>query len=266
MHQAGALRPRTDTREDRAEARFLLITGQGDDGGVEIPQWVTPEMAKKLQSSTYEAQLMQMMTELLDVPMNVTGFRTIADLWDHGVLDAVYSLQAVDMTKVRQGVDIGSGGGFPGMVMAILYPEVEWVLVESRAKRADFLEDMSNKLGLENVTVFAQRAEDMIQMDPSWRESAEFVTARAVGPLAIALELSVPFMAVDGYGVYPKGSSQAADEVRVAKSLGRRLGAEFVSVSEPYGPRLSSRLVTVKKVHPTPVMYPRKARELGDRG
>ncbi len=231
---------------------------------IEIPEWVRPDMADRIQQGAYEPQLNRLTQLLLDAPMNVTGFRTAEDLWLHGIFDALCSVQEIDMSLVHEAVDVGSGGGFPGMVLAILFPDIEWVLIESRVKRAEYLELMGGALDLENVTVFAERAEDMVQSDASWREAAELVTARAVGPLSVAAELSVPFIRVDGFGIFPKGASQAADEVRVAKSLCKKLGAEVAKISDPYGVNQNSRIITLKKIHPTPVVYPRKARYLGE--
>jgi 16S rRNA (guanine527-N7)-methyltransferase len=221
-------------------------------------------MAERLTDDATQDKLNHLTELLLKAPMNVTGFRTAEDLWVHGVLDACFTIQALDMAGVEHGVDVGSGGGFPGMVLAILYPQVEWCLVESRVKRADYLELMARTLDLQNVTVYAERAEDLVQDDTSWRESAQIVTARAVGPLTVAAELSVPFMAVDGFGLFAKGASHAEDEVRIAKPFCKELGASVFSISDPYGTDGNSRLITLKKYMPTPVRFPRKARYLGD--
>ncbi len=230
-----------------------------------IPAWIAPHMAENLTTDAVQKKLSQLTDMLLNAPMNVTGFRTAEDLWMHGVLDAVYTVQALEMVQVEHGVDVGSGGGFPGMVLAVLYPDVEWSLIESRLKRADYLELMARTMDLQNVTVYAQRAEDMVQDDSTWRESAQIVTARAVGPLAVAAELSVPFLAINGFAMFAKGASQAEDEVRVAKPLCKALGAKVHSVSDAYGVNDNSRLITLTKVSATPLAYPRKARYLGDR-
>jgi 16S rRNA (guanine527-N7)-methyltransferase len=124
-----------------------------------------------------------------------------------------------------QAVDVGSGGGFPGLVMACAAPRTNFVLVEPLQKRARLLEDAALLLGLENVQVLGERAEDAGR-GPG-RGSASLVTARAVANLSELLEYTAPFAAPGGSIASAKGSGWEA-ELRASERAQALLSTRFV--------------------------------------
>lgn len=167
-------------------------------------------------------------------------------------------LLRVSCSRVRPGsvVDVGSGGGYPGMVIAAVLPGMAVSLVEPLQKRARLLEAMAVELGLGNVRVFPLRAEEAGRS--ALRDSAELVTARAVAPLAELLEYTVPLARVDGEVVLAKGSSLPG-ELEEARGAMAELGCSLVA-TEHARPLISLTLVfaTLRKSAPTPEKYPRR--------
>lgn len=111
-------------------------------------------------------------------------------------------------------LDIGSGAGFPGLVLAIAFPNLKITLLEPTLKRCNFLNAVINKLGLKNVNVINDRAENFISAK---REAYDLVTSRAVSRLNMLLELSIPFLRVNGYMIALKGKN-AELELNEAKN------------------------------------------------
>jgi 16S rRNA (guanine527-N7)-methyltransferase len=153
--------------------------------------------------------------------------------------------------------DVGSGGGFPGLVVAIAEPETAVVLVEPLQKRARLLAELAESLGLANVSVAAQRAEEAGR--GSWRDACAVVSARAVAPLPELLEYTAPLAAAGGLLALPKGSGLAAERASAVPAL-EALGCEE-EAAIAMRPEVSS-YVTVwlgRKPSATDARYPRRA-------
>ncbi len=101
-------------------------------------------------------------------------------------------------------MDLGSGGGIPGIVLAIAIPEYTFTLLDATGKKVAFLRECIDELGLENATAVQGRAEELAH-DIEWRSSFDLVTARAVTSLSALLELGLPFVRMKGWLVLPKG-------------------------------------------------------------
>lgn len=125
-------------------------------------------------------------------------------------------------------LDIGSGAGFPGLVLAIAYPNLQVTLLEPTKKRANFLIETVNMLRLKNVIVISERAEDYIN---NKRETFDIITARAVAPLRILLELSAPFAKVNGHLLLMK-SQNALQELLESKTALSALNLVLVAQKE----------------------------------
>lgn len=153
-------------------------------------------------------------------------------------------------------VDVGSGGGYPGLVVACVAPETRVSLVEPLQKRARLLEAVASALGLANVEVFAQRAEEAGR--GRLRETATLVTARAVAALPELLEYTTPFARAGGIIALPKGSAMAG-ELAAATSAMRELGCEPMD-SVAMRPAISKTVsvALLRKVAGTPERYPRR--------
>lgn len=163
---------------------------------------------------------------------------------------------------IREGArvcDIGCGGGFPSLVIAILRGDVSVLGVDSVAKKVKYVEDTASLLGLDNIVVSSRRAEELGQ-DKSYRESFDVVTARAVARLNTLCELCLPLVKVGGYFISMKSQS-TSEEVDEAKAGIKLLGGEIEGVytyTLTDGTETIERtIVKIKKTKSTPEKYPR---------
>lgn len=155
--------------------------------------------------------------------------------------------------------DIGTGAGFPGIPLKILQPEIQLFLVDSLAKRLDFLEVVIEQLGLREVKTVHSRAEDF-GINPQYRESFDRVTSRAVARLPVLLEYAVPLLKRHGLFLAAKGS-QVDDEVNESGKALKVLGAKVNRIARfTLGTEAEHRaIVIIEKIAQTPKTYPRKA-------
>ncbi|MEP6870353.1 MAG: 16S rRNA (guanine(527)-N(7))-methyltransferase RsmG [Anaerolineaceae bacterium] len=152
--------------------------------------------------------------------------------------------------------DVGSGGGFPGLVIAIVRPDAQIHLVEPLKKRAALLSEIVDALGLSNVLIHAVRGEEAGR--GPLRDSLAVVTARALAELRELLEYTAPLTAPGGCVAFPKGSSLTG-ELAAAISSVVALSCEFQSVT-PMRPAISATLsvAILRKLSPTAALYPRR--------
>ena len=152
--------------------------------------------------------------------------------------------------------DVGSGGGYPGMVAAVVLPATRVHLIEPLQKRARLLEEMAAELGLTNVTVHALRAEESGR--GPLRDACDAVTARAVAPLRELLEYTAPLCAVGATLALAKGSALPG-ELEAAVGAMAALGCEFVQ-ARPMRPEVALHVTVavLRKTAPTGERYPRR--------
>lgn len=151
-------------------------------------------------------------------------------------------------------VDVGTGAGFPGMIVKIDKPEVEVTLMEPTGKRVRFLQEVAIALDV-SVDIVKERAEEAARKQ--WRESFDVATARAVAALPTLCEYCLPLVRVGGFFIAMKGSD-AALEVKAAENAMQKLGGKLDKIQEFSLPDGSLRsLVFIKKVENTPKIYPR---------
>jgi len=195
--------------------------------------------------------------------MNLTAIRDAEEAWTRHIFDALTLLPLLaDLPEGAEVADIGSGGGLPAIPLAIALPHLRFTLIESTGKKADYLSAASAFLGLKNVTVLRARAEEIGQDFRVHREKYDAVTARAVGRMAMLLELTVPLAkapegdAPAGQIVLVKGE-KAAEELAEAKQALHMLHCVHAgTVETPTG-----RLVVIEKLRKTPRTYPRPVGE-----
>jgi 16S rRNA (guanine527-N7)-methyltransferase len=194
--------------------------------------------------------------------INLTAIRDPSEAVRRHILDSLAALPTLRAHGVDALVDIGSGGGYPGLPLAIALPARRAVLVDSVAKKAGFLEVAVAAVGLAGpIEVFAGRVE-ALAADRRHRERWPAVTVRAVGSLAEVAELALPLLAPGGILVVWKGGDLGA-ELEAGRSAVDLLGGEPAEVV-PVDPRLGLDghvLVTVVKRRPTPPVYPRDPAE-----
>jgi 16S rRNA (guanine527-N7)-methyltransferase len=172
--------------------------------------------------------------------------------------DSATVLWAAAVPEGARVADVGSGGGFPGVPLAILRPDLRVTLIEAVRKKAAFLERLPAELGLENVTILAARAEEVGQ-DAAQRGRYGVAVARAVAPLAVLWEYLLPLVGMGGLAVAPKGPGVLA-ELAGGERAARLLGGGRQTVHPFTLPRGAGErsVVVVEKTGPTPASYPRR--------
>lgn len=168
-------------------------------------------------------------------------------------------IPGVDSDKKFRLIDVGTGAGFPGIPLAIFDENIEVVLLDSLAKRVNFLQTVINELGLTNITAVHSRAEDGAQ-DSLYREQFDFAMARAVAAMPLLSEYCVPFVKVGGYFVAMKGGDVLEENKEAQKAL-KILGCSTSEIKTMSIGEISSErsLVFSKKISKTDKKYPRKA-------
>jgi len=187
---------------------------------------------------------------------NLTAVKDSSKAWTKHILDSLSLIPQLAEEGVEHVVDIGSGGGLPGIPLAITMPQVTFSLVESTKKKAVYLNEVVSQLGLDNVTVLADRAESLATTDGGFRDIADAVIARAVGPLNVLLELTIPFAKVGGVVIAIKGE-KAEQEIEHANKALHVLHAKVESSRRT----TTGTVVVIRKLKPTPKEYPRVAGE-----
>jgi 16S rRNA (guanine527-N7)-methyltransferase len=152
-------------------------------------------------------------------------------------------------------VDVGSGGGLPGLPLKIARPDLAVTLVEADQAKAAFLVQACAKLGLGDVEVLARRAEE-VGHDPTYREAFDVAVARALAPMPVLAELCLPLVRVGGRLLAQRTDKE---EVGAAEHAIEVLGGSIESVQPaPSTARRSGTIVAVAKIRPTPDAYPRR--------
>jgi 16S rRNA (guanine527-N7)-methyltransferase len=187
---------------------------------------------------------------------NLTAITDRDEAWQRHIFDSLTLMPFLGQAGAKRVIDIGSGGGMPGIPLAIVMPSVAFTLVEATGKKAEFLREAAERLALTNVAVINERAETIGQDHKAHREQYDAVIARAVGKLSVLLELTVAFAKVGGHVLAIKGE-RAQDEIAEAKRALHTLHCEVVNTHRtPTG-----TIVVIEKLRNTPRMYPRRPGE-----
>lgn len=187
--------------------------------------------------------------------MNLTAISGEEDTARLHFLDCAALLDLADFAGKRV-IDVGTGAGFPGLVLKILCPDMELTLLDSLDKRVKFLSTVCAELGLDDVRCLHARAEEA---PPELRESFDIACSRAVARLNLLSELCLPFVKPGGLFAAMKGP-EVTEELREAEQGIRLLGGEVerVAVYAVPGTELRHNAVLIRKVGETPKKYPRK--------
>ncbi|MBQ7230655.1 MAG: 16S rRNA (guanine(527)-N(7))-methyltransferase RsmG [Oscillospiraceae bacterium] len=185
--------------------------------------------------------------------MNLTAITAPDQVAKLHLLDSLTVLCCADL-KGKQVVDVGCGAGFPGMPLAIACPEAKITLLDSLAKRMNWLDTVLPELGVTNARTLTARAEEAVA---TRREKFDFATSRAVARLNILLELTAPYVRVGGKVLAMKGAA-AREELAEAKNAIKRLGLQLEEVRDFPIDGTNHSVIILKKVAPTPPQYPRR--------
>lgn len=190
--------------------------------------------------------------------VNLTNITEEDEFIEKHYIDSLLLWNSESFKKADKIIDVGTGGGFPGVPLAILYPEKEFVLLDSLKKRLNIIDSLTDELGINNVTTFHGRAEDAAKQK-DMREAFDLCVSRAVANLTSLSELCIPFVKVGGYFVAYKGPG-AYDEAKEAENAINILGGKLESITVPEGQKESEHtLITILKTANTLEKYPRKA-------
>ena len=192
--------------------------------------------------------------------INLSALRTEDTCWHGNVLDSLALTDAVDTGLIpapHMLMDIGTGGGFPLLPLAMVYPDARCTGVDSIGKKVAAVGRITQSTGLTNVTVIAERSENLAR-SPTHCEKYDTVTARAVAPLNILLEYASPFARIGGHVILWK-SMHIDEELTQAKNAASILGCTLVDryqydLGGDWGTR---QLLIYRKEEKTPKIYPR---------
>lgn len=193
--------------------------------------------------------------------MNLTAITDFVDVVEKHFLDSGMITKYFDFSSVSNFIDVGTGAGFPGIPLKILYPQVKATLLDSLNKRMVYLQNVVDKLELNHVELIHGRAEDFGK-DKAYREKYDLCVSRAVANLSTLSEYCTPFVKVGGYFISYK-SGNVDEELETAKAAIKLLGCKtrkvdkFFLQSETDGQGRS--FILIERLNVLDKKYPRKA-------
>ena len=204
------------------------------------------------------AQYYEMLIEKNKV-MNLTAITEFDEVIEKHFLDRISLGAVIDLTQPLKVLDLGTGAGFPGIPLKIVYPDLQITLADSLNKRILFLQEVIEALGLEGIEAVHGRAEEMAR-NVTFREQYDLCVSRAVANLSTLSEYCLPFVVTGGKFI-PYKSGEITEEVENAKNAVSRLGGSISDIHKfSFGENdLHRSFVMIDKVKKTPKTYPRKA-------
>lgn len=193
--------------------------------------------------------------------INLTAIKDDEGIAVKHFLDCLLVSKVADFKDGMNVIDVGTGAGFPGLVIAVAYPNVNVTLLDSTGKKLKAVENIAKEMGVKNVKIVHSRAEDAGK-NPEFREKYDFATARAVAELRVLLEYTLPFVNVGGSFLSLKGAT-AKEEIDGAGNSLKTLGGKIDGINDFTLPGGDKRaIIKVKKISQTSSKYPRPSAQI----
>ncbi len=191
--------------------------------------------------------------------INITSIKEKEEFIQRHYIDSLLCAPAKEFRKAKHIIDVGTGGGFPGVPLALIAPDKEFVLMDSLNKRIKIIQELCQELGIKNVTAVHDRAEDLAQKK-GHREAYDLCLSRAVANLSTLSEYCLPFLKRGGYFLSYK-SLDTGKEIKQAKKAIHILGGNIdrEEIADLDGFDLQHKIIFIKKIKRTPAKFPRKA-------
>lgn len=223
-----------------------------------LEKWIQSKLSIKLSPKQID-QFVLYLSELQkwNKKINLVSETSPKKIIERHFIDSLTCLKVSYLMEKIKLIDLGSGGGFPGIPLKIVQPNLQVTLVEPIKKKALFLSHISAVLKLENLSIVKDRAEKIGQ-DSKYREMFDVAVTRALSKFVVALELALPLVKVDGFYIAMLGSD-CEIQVRSARSVLEVLGGtlEQVIKIEDFPLAVERYLVIIKKIKSTPSQFPR---------
>lgn len=191
--------------------------------------------------------------------INLTRITEKEEVYLKHFYDSLTLFKTINLSEINNLCDIGSGAGFPGLLLKIVFPNINVTLVDSLQKRVNYLNTIIKQLDLKNIVAIHERGEDFARKN---YEKYDVVTARAVTNLKVLSEICIPLVKIDGYFIPMKSSVN--EELKNSQEIIKELGGEIEKIEEFYLPVENSlrTLIKIKKKYPTNRKYPRPINQI----
>ncbi|HIV80267.1 MAG TPA: 16S rRNA (guanine(527)-N(7))-methyltransferase RsmG [Candidatus Avanaerovorax faecigallinarum] len=210
-------------------------------------------------SSKIASELVNYMKGILEwnEKVNLTAIKNPGEFVIKHFFDSFPAAKLPEFRNAETIIDVGTGGGFPGVPLAALCPEKKFVLADSLAKRLRVIDKVALESGITNITTVHGRAEDLGR-NPDYRETFDVCVSRAVASLPVLLEYCLPFVKVGGTFIAYKGP-EAEEEIKISSGALKKLGGKIDRIVDASDGTYSHNLIVITKSSSTPKAYPRKA-------
>lgn len=194
--------------------------------------------------------------------MNLTRITEKEDVYLKHFYDSLTLSKVIDLNQDLTLCDVGSGAGFPGIVLKICFPNLKITLLDSLQKRVNYLNEIIKELDLKNIKAIHTRAEDYAKQN---REKFDIVTARAVANLKILSELCIPMVKVNGLFIAMKANVE--EEIENSTEILKKLDSKIEKIETFYLPIENSirNIIMIQKQKPTNNLYPRRIEKMKEK-
>ena len=190
--------------------------------------------------------------------MNLTGITEFEEVVEKHFVDSLSLVKSIKLNGDESLIDVGTGAGFPGIPIKIMFPNLKITLMDSLNKRLLFLNEVINKLGLDKIELVHGRAEDLGK-NSNYREKYDLCVSRAVANISTLSEYCIPFIKLNGYFICYKADG-CMNENKIKKNAIKVLGGEIEEIVDFNLPDtdIKRKIINIKKIKNTPKKYPRK--------